>query len=244
MLLAAIPTALAMGLDERTLNGVSVWVKPLKFQVSLAVHAFTVAWLMLFLPEHYRQNLITKILAAAIAATGLFEIVYITYQASQAEASHYNLTTPITRLMYSLMGGAAVTMLAATCGIGALILRYGPMHNPVAFAAGLGLVLGSILGASTGIYLGSQPNRWVGGLASDAGGIPLFGWSRTGGDLRVPHFAGLHATQFIPLAAWCIVYRLAEQKRKAAVVAIALCTVAATGGLFVQASLGLPLFPL
>ena len=244
MLLAAIPTSLAMGLDARTLNGVSVWAKPLKFQVSLAVHVFTVAWLMLFLPEPYRQNLVTKILAGVIVATGLFEIVYITFQASQGEASHYNLATPMTRLMYSLMGGAAVTLLAATFGIGALILRYGPMRNPVAFAAGLGLVLGSILGASTGIYLGSQPNHWVGGPASDAGGIPLFGWSRSGGDLRVAHFAGLHATQIIPLTAWCIAHRFAEEKRKAAVVAVALCTVVATGVLFVQARSGLPLIPL
>ncbi|MBH0779877.1 hypothetical protein IT779_26745 [Nocardia sp. NEAU-351] len=36
--------------------------------------------------------------------------------------------------------------------------------------------------------------------AHDADGMPLTHWSTTGGDLRIPHFVGLHAIQFLLIA--------------------------------------------
>jgi hypothetical protein len=34
--------------------------------------------------------------------------------------------------------------------------------------------------------------------------LPIFGWNRAGGDLRVAHFFGIHAEQAIPLLAWSV----------------------------------------
>jgi len=243
MLCAILPTALAMGLDERTLNGVSVWLKPLKFEASLAVHLLTLSWLMIFIPETERRGLIVKALVAVILATALFEIAYIALQASTGEASHFNLTTRTTRLMYSLMGIAAVALLVATGCIGLLVLRHGDVHDPVAFAAGLGLVLGSVLGATTGLYMGGQPGHWVGGSVSDANGLPIVGWSRTGGDLRVAHFVWLHAIQALPLTAWVFAGRITAERGKTIVYITAILLAAVTGIVFTQARLGLPLIP-
>jgi hypothetical protein len=241
LLLATIPTLAALGLDGRTLNGINVWIKPLKFEVSLALHLLSVAWLMLFLPE--RQGRLVRGLAYAMAGAAFFEIAYIALQASRGEASHFNVGTPITGLLYTLMGIGAVTLVATSGWLGALILRHGQTSRPIVFAAGLGLVLGSALGGLLGAYMSSQPGHWVGGEATDRGGLPVFGWSRTGGDLRVAHFVGLHLIQAVPLAAWIGAAILPDRLQKPAIVAVAAVGSLVALTVFIQALSGLPFLP-
>lgn len=202
-----LPAIAAYALDARLFNGVNVWIKPIKFLVSMVVMFATLAWALTVAPGATTGQPIETVLAIALGVLAAGEIAYIALQAGQASASHYNTSTPFHRAMYGVMGIAAVTMLTITGIFGAMILTRVPWSEPLPFAAGVGLVLGSLLGTITGLQLGAAPGHWVGGtfpggVPTDAGGMPLFGWSRVGGDLRVAHFVGMHLMQAVPFAAW------------------------------------------
>ena len=174
----------------------------------------------------------------------LLEILYITYRASLAEASHFNRTSAINIALYAWMG---VTILAATImsgWIGWLILQArDKIASPeLRYAIGVGLVAGTVLGSITAVYMSIGTGHWFGGIATDTGGSFFFGWSRSGGDLRVPHFIGLHAMQGIPLVGW-LASRYAPGKVRPIVIASTVLWTVVTVVTFVQAVMGYALFP-
>jgi hypothetical protein len=218
--------------DDRLINGISVWHKPAKFFISLAVQLGTVSWAVSLLDAPQRQTRSIRWSIIAMLTAAWFEMAYIVFRSLRGEASHFNTATPLDAALYGLMGVGAVTLTLTAAAFGVVLWR-----NRTADiwreAAGLGLVLGSLLATVVGGYLSSQPSHWIGGDQTDATGLPLFFWSTTGGDLRVAHFVGLHAMQAVPFAAitgW----------RSAAWI-VALGVVILTVVTFAQALLGMPL---
>ena len=197
LLLAMLPTFLTMAIEVRTLNGINVWIKPAKFEFSVAVQFLTVAWFLQLLPPEQRASRLATGLCQTMAAVGILEIAYIALQASKGEASHFNSSTPLSLALYSLMGIGAITMLSISGWLGIMILRHGDSSKPFVSITGLSLIVGSLLGALTGIFMSMHHGHWVGGLHTDVGGLPTFGWSRSGGDLRVApiHRAGLKVSR-------------------------------------------------
>ena len=97
------------------------------------------------------------------------------------------------------MGTGAMLLTATQPWLAWLIWRHGDRGVAPAYrlAVLLGLVLTFVLGASVGMLLG-------GGQPASGVGLPVVGWSRSMGDLRVAHFVGIHAGQVLPLAGFAL----------------------------------------
>ena len=113
MLLLLIPGAIALGLDDRTVRDVDVWVKPMKFFAATGVFALTAAWFVGLLPTERRRAWPVRALIGVLIATATFENVYISLQAALGQASHYNVGDALHRTLYTLMAIAAVTKRSA-----------------------------------------------------------------------------------------------------------------------------------
>lgn len=200
LLVAMVPALMAASVDPRTLNGVGVWVKPLKFMASVSLYALTTAWLLGDLPRAQRGSRTERTIVAVVIATGLFEVAYITLQGALGQASHFNESTPFHAVMYVLMGVGALSLNAMALPLAWLFARHGGTLAPAyRLAVVLGLALTFVGGAGAGIAISQHGGPTFGAIAGGAV-LPLFGWSATGGDLRVAHFLGIHAQQLLPLA--------------------------------------------
>jgi hypothetical protein len=244
LLTASIVTLALTFLDNRQFQGVSVWLKPFKFQLSTGVYLLTLALFMLWLPKEVLRTKKASYVVWAAVISGLFEVAYITVQGSLGLASHYNLSSRFFATMYTLMGVGAVVLASASLVLGILISRSPAYKLPAALklAVALGLILTFVIGTGFGGYLSAQrAGHWVGGVLTDSGGLPLVKWSRTGGDLRVAHFFGIHAMHFIP--AFALVLSLAGTTQARAVKAVWIFTAVFTGfctWTFIQALNGQP----
>jgi hypothetical protein len=243
LLFMSIPTLALTQLDGRQLQGVSVWLKPFKFQLSTGVYLLTLALCMVWLPTAALHTKTARYVVWSAVMAGLFEVGYITCQGSQGQASHFNTATPFLATMYTLMGVGAVVLASASLALGVLISRSAYDLQPaLKLAVVLGLVLTFVIGTGFGGYLSAQrAGHWVGGALSDSGGLPLFTWSRSGGDLRVAHFFGIHAMHFIPAFALALGWtRVPQASAVRAVWLFALVFTAFCVWTFVQARNGMP----
>jgi hypothetical protein len=189
-------------LDSRELLGVSVWEKPIKFYISVAIFSFTYSWLSSFLTRGGRWVRLTGLVIAVSLAV---EIVIILAMASIGETSHFNVSTPAAIAIWSIMATFISIVLFSTIFISLMIM----FQKQQGFNLKLALALGSINTAvGMGLaYLMTWPTatqlanyQGIAGAhavgVSDGGpGLPFLGWSTVAGDLRVGHFFGLHSIQ-------------------------------------------------
>lgn len=208
--------------DGRQVLGVSTWVKPAKFAASIAVSAPLLAWIIAELGETRRLRRAGTLMAVVAA----LELAVITLQAARGVPSHFNNATLLDGALFSLMGAGILIFWFAELYVAIRAFRHRFASPARAWGIRLGLA-GALLGGAVGglmpiptpaqrasLAAGEKP-AFLGahavGVPDGGAGLPVTHWSTEGGDLRVPHFLGLHALQALPLLAWFL-----ERRRRAA----------------------------
>ena len=210
---ALLASSLGLVLDSRTILGAPAWLKPAKFAVSTAIYSFTLAWVFTYLPNWPRMQ---RIVGWTTALVFVFEVGIIDVQAWRGTTSHFNVATPVDGALFAIMGIAIVVQTIASGFVAFALWRQHVSNRAMGAALRAGMVI-TLLGASSGGIMTAPTSAQLAELeathrlplsgahtvgAPDGGaGLPGTGWSREHGDLRVPHFLGLHALQLLPLIA-------------------------------------------
>jgi hypothetical protein len=206
MAVLAVVSAVGVFADPRVLTGAPIWLKPFKFSVSFVLYGTTLAWMLSLLP---RRSRVAQRAGTVIVAMSLVEMVVIVGQVLRGTTSHYNETTPLNAALWYVMGTSIMVLFSAHFVVGIVVLRQRIADRVATYAVRLGLGL-SLLGmlAAVPMVLPRQDQAVEGisgahsvGVPDGGPGLPLVGWSTTGGDLRIGHFVGLHALQALPILA-------------------------------------------
>jgi hypothetical protein len=239
LMLAGLAAALTgLWLDPRLITGAPAWLKPAKFAISTAIYTLTLAWMFTYLPDWVRTR---RIVGWASAVILVFEVGVIYVQAWRGTTSHFNVGTPLDATLFAAMGLGIVMQLLASTAVAVALWRQRFGDAALGWALRMGMTI-SIIGASTGGLM-TKPTaaqladarathriavagaHTVGAPDGDPG-LPGTGWSLSHGDLRVPHFLGLHAMQALPIVALLLMRRVDVPQRRVRL------TLAAAGSYF------------
>lgn len=243
--------------DGRVVTGQPVWLKPGKFAASISLYALTLAWLLAHVEGRHRA---VRTVGWVTAIALWLEILIIGTQAARGQTSHFNIATALDGALFTAMGVSILAAWIAGFSTLWLLWRQGFADRAYGLALRLGLFI-SLIGAGLGglmtqpteaqraqLAQGHLPTR-IGahsvGAPDDGPGLPGVGWSTEGGDLRAPHFLGLHAMQVMPLLPLWLVRGERQARERARLALTATASFAYLGLIAVltfQALRGEPLF--
>ena len=216
MLAVLLPSIAGIFLDPRLVTGAPVWLKPAKFAASTGIFAFSIAWLFRYMTMN---RALKRNLGLLLGFILMLEVGLIDLQAWRGVASHFDISSPVNSTIYAVMGTSIGVLWATTIFLTVALFRQSFANAGWGSALRYGMLI-SVLGAGlSGFMLRPTPEQsatmaqhvrpeYIGAHtvgAPDGGpGIEPMGWSKQHGDLRIPHFFGLHALQILPLLALLI----------------------------------------
>ncbi|MFG2102148.1 hypothetical protein ACIBXA_26970 [Micromonospora echinaurantiaca] len=226
-----VASAVGLVVDDRTLGGQPIWLKPAKFAASFVLYGLTLAWLMAHLRRGRR---IARWTSYAVVATAILEVGIIVAQAARGRASHFNEATPLDQTLWQAMGGLISVLWLGTAVLTVLLWRDGMPDRAGTWAVRLGMVV-LLVGLLQGLTmtvptdaqlaldergLGTTMGAHAVGVPDGGPGMPLTGWSTTGGDLRIGHFVGIHGLQALLLFAMLLSGLVGDVARRTRLVVV------------------------
>jgi len=214
MLPALAISIVGLIVDPRIITDAPAWLKPAKFAVSIAIYVFTLAWAFTLIPGWQKTR---RVVGWATAIAMVLEFVIIAFQAYRGTTSHFNFSTPLDSVLFIIMGVAIVAQTFISIAVAVAFWRQNFEDPAMGWALRFGMTI-TILGAFIALFMTHPTPAQL--AAQHAGqGMPIMGahtvgapdggpglsgtgWSTEHGDLRIPHFIGLHALQVLPLIAF------------------------------------------
>ncbi len=201
-LISGIICGLLTQLDtENIVLGINAWIKPMKFYFSIGIASWTFSWLLVYV----QKQRAVKIFSIVTVITMLFEMFVITWQAANGRLSHFNISTPLYGILFSLMGIAITIFTLWAFYINILLFRQKefPIWMSDGYKWGIrwGLLL-FVIFAFEGGLMAARLTHLVGMDMAASEGLPILNWSTMAGDLRVAHFFGMHSLQLLPLCGY------------------------------------------
>jgi hypothetical protein len=217
--------------DNTQILGVSRWLKPMKFYLSVGIMVLTMGWLLYYLNDTKK----IKRFSWLIVFTMFFENGLILMQAIRKTTSHYNTSTSFNGIVFNLMGVLILIFTITVIRICISFFRQKQfaINNAYLWGIRLGLLFFIIFSLEGGVMLGMLKHTV--GSPDGSPGLPLTNWSIEYGDLRIAHFIGLHSLQVLPLFGNYI------SKSKTQTVSFSIIYFIITALLFVQALNKIPL---
>lgn len=208
-----------MYFDNRILMGINVWLKPMKFAISIGIFLWTMAWFVGYLVEGSTKTIAVWLMMI----TMIIEMVCIAGQAGRGVLSHFNIQTPMDGAIFAIMGIAIGINTIAVGMVAWLFFQesfVAGIELDPAYLWAIRLSFGIfILASLQGYLMGGRLQHSV-GAPDGTLGLPFLNWSRSVGDLRVAHFIGLHAIQILPIFGFVLAQRLSTQNALIGVIAL------------------------
>src|SRR5436190_672182 len=121
MIPALAVAVIGLAVDPRIITGAPAWLKPAKFAASIAIYAFTLAWVFSLIPEWARTR---RIVGWTTAVALVAEMVLIGLQAFRGTTSHFNIATPFDAAVFGTMGVAIFVQTLSSVAVAVALWRH------------------------------------------------------------------------------------------------------------------------